>query len=442
VQKIQLQLGLSAKQKELNDKIKAIKPPYIVFPAGRRFGKTEFAVRWQCPKVLSIPTDEDSPHGWCSPTFRQAKLGFFKYRKFLRKNSIPFKAILTELYIDIFGSPNHRVQFFSTDRPELMEGFSFKSMVIEEAGIQLKKREIWENSIQPTLIDHNAPTLFTGTPKGKGIYHEMYLKGLDGQDKDYLSLHATSYDNCKDVGGFLERTVLDRIVRNLPERAIQQEIMAEFIDSGGMVFRNTKECIKGSAIQPDKAGVLLVKQRDLKKKYIAGLDLAKVNDWTVLTIGSVEGEVYYIERFNQLDWSVQKQRIIKACKEWHCKLVMDSTGVGDPIYEDVRKNGIGVEPYQFTSTSKKQLIDRLIVSIENKKIILPNWDALIHEFDAYEYEITSAGNVRTNAPSGFHDDIVISVALWNWQVNNGVSSGEIISRISLGADTQSSRMDW
>jgi len=111
-------------------------------------------------------------------------------------------------------------------------------------------------------------------------------------------------------------------------------------------------------------------------------------------------------------------------------------------FRNLRKSGIAVEGYQFTSQSKKALIDRLIVSIEGKKILLPNWDTMKNELDNYEYEVTSAGNIRTNAPNGMHDDIVISIALYNWQVNNGVSGGDAISRISTGGDTLSAGMNW
>lgn len=437
MQKVKLNLTLTKKQKEIYAKIKESNAPYIIFPAGRRFGKTEIAVRIQAPKACKIITSEDSPHGWISPVFRQAKIGYGKYRRFLTQNKIPYKVNKTDLFIDIFGDSNHRVQFFSADRPELMEGLSLKTCVIEEAGILLKKREVWENTIQPMLIDHNAPTLFIGTPKGKGLYHELYLKGIDAQETDYISLHATSYDNTIENGGYLEKDVVDRVVRNLPEKAVQQEIYAEFIDDAGSVFRNVRSCVYGKAIEANRSGIVLAKPYSSKNKYIGGLDIAKVNDWNVLAIGT-QKEVHYIERFNNLDWHIIKERIAIACKKYKCKLLMDSTGVGDPIYEDLRRMGVSVEGYKYTSQTKQDLINKLIVAFENKEILIPNWKTMIDELEVFEYDVTSSGNIRMNAPSGYHDDIVNSLALWNW-LRSTVSTESQLDSIWIGDDIESAR---
>jgi len=64
---VEINLTLTESQKAKMKTILASQAPYIIFPAGRRFGKTEFAVRWQCPKIFANPTTPDSPHGWVSP---------------------------------------------------------------------------------------------------------------------------------------------------------------------------------------------------------------------------------------------------------------------------------------------------------------------------------------------------------------------------------------
>jgi len=434
-----LDLTLTKDQKEKYAIIKNSDAPYIIFPAGRRYGKTEIAVRAQCPKVIRIPTTEDSPHGWISPVFRQAKIGYGKYRRFLTANKIPYKANKSDLYIDILGRSDHRVQFFSGDRAELMEGLSLKTCVLEEAGILLKKREVWENTIQPMLMDYDAPCLFIGTPKGKGLYHELYMKGIDPQEKDYLALHATSYDNCIENGGYLKKAVVDRIVRNLPEKAVQQEIYAEFIDDAGSVFRNIRGCVYGNSIEANREGIVIAKPYKSGVKYIGGLDLAKVNDWTVLTIGT-QTEVHYIERFNNLDWSIQKERVVKACNKYKCKILQDSTGIGDAIYEDLRRMGVAVEPYKYTMQSKTDLMNKLIVAFENGEIRIPNWKAMIDELEVFEYDVTASGNVRMNAPSGYHDDIVNSLALWNW-LRSTVGTDNQIDSIWVG-ETMESAKGW
>ena len=75
------------------------------------------------------------------------------------------------------------------------------------------------------------------------------------------------------------------------------------------------------------------------------------------------------------------------------------------------------EGFQFTNTSKQQLIEYLSVQLEQQKITFPDIPELIHELELFQYEITRAGNVRYSAPQGYHDDCVISLALACWQMN-------------------------
>lgn len=404
---------------------------YTVLAAGRRFGKGEFAVRWQTIKhTLVNKTDEDNPHAWVAPTFRQTKLGYYKTIRFLRSNKIPHHANKSELHINLFPIGTNaikgffsRIQFFSVDRPDLIEGYSFMSLVVDESGIAFKNPEVWENSLSPTTLDYDAPVLFIGTPKGKTLYYKFHLNGLDKTKPQWTSLNASTYDNTIEKGGFLKREVVDELVKQLPENVVDQEIYAKFLDGGGIVFRKARICAtsKFEKFSP-------------KKRYVAGLDLAKVNDYTVLTIGTVEGRVVHIERFNQLDWNIQKDIVYNLCKQYRCKVIIDSTGVGDPIFEDLKRMGLPVQGYHFTSNSKRELIDKLIVATENESISYPPFKQLLLELDAYEYQVSQAGNIKTNAPLGFHDDCVISLALYNWLSSGSFKLSDM--DIAIGEDRQ------
>ena len=103
---------------------------------------------------------------------------------------------------------------------------------------------------------------------------------------------------------------------------------------------------------------------------------------------------------------------------------MDSTGVGDPIYERLRDAGLRVYSYQFTNTSKEHLIDSLAMQLEQGKLRLMDIPDQENELLAFEYELTPSRNVRMSAPEGMHDDCVISVALAAW----GVAGGGTYSR--------------
>jgi len=131
--------------------------------------------------------------------------------------------------------------------------------------------------------------------------------------------------------------------------------------------------------------------------------------------------VYY-DRFNQIDWQLQKSRIEAVARRYNnAKIKLDATGVGDPIYEDLKRVGLTVEPIKFTAQNKKQIVDNLIIAFENDKIKIPNIPEVIEELQSYTYTMSeSTGHVRYSAPSGKHDDIVISLALAFWGETNKV----------------------
>jgi len=122
------------------------------------------------------------------------------------------------------------------------------------------------------------------------------------------------------------------------------------------------------------------------------------------------------DRFNQVDYTLQVMRLANLAKKYKASVLMDSTGVGDPILEQVRQAGINAEGYQFTNTSKQQLVEHLAVQLEQQRITFPHIPELIHELELYQYEMTRAGNVRYSAPQGYHDDCVMALGLACWQL--------------------------
>ena len=67
-------------------------------------------------------------------------------------------------------------------------------------------------------------------------------------------------------------------------------------------------------------------------------------------------------------------------------------------------------------------LGNLALMIERGDIVLPRaelWPEGIDELEAFEYSVTEAGNVRTSAPYGTHDDCVIGLALAAWSIRAG-----------------------
>jgi hypothetical protein len=127
------------------------------------------------------------------------------------------------------------------------------------------------------------------------------------------------------------------------------------------------------------------------------------------------GSVCHFDRF-QNDWRQTTQKVLALPK---VPIYIDSTGVGDPIGEDIARVR-DVVLFKFTSQSKQQIMEGLAVGIQSRKITFP--DGLIKtELENFEYEYTRTG-VRYTAPEGMHDDCVCALALaWKGYGENSQS---------------------
>ena len=290
------------------------------------------------------------------------------------------------------------IDFRSADNPESMEGFGYDKAFLNEAGIILKDEYLWDHAIRPMFWDYPGQIVIGGTPKGKGKFFELYERGKDPNQVKFEAFHFTSFDN-----PYLDLKALEEDMESMPERVVKQEVMAEFLEDTGVVFR----------------GILNIANAEPKEpypdhNYIIGCDLAKVQDYTVLAVyDKGNNKQVYQARWNKLDWGMQKARIAQTSKHFNnAPIIIDATGLGDPIVEDLARMEVPVNPFQFTNNSKREIIEKLASWIETKKIRIINIPETMSELTNFTYDISEAtGRIRYEAPVGFHDDIVMAHAL-------------------------------
>lgn len=368
---------------------------FKVLACGRRFGKTTLCANAIALRALSKP---DQVLWIVSPTFPQTMYMWRKIKRIVPKKYV--KEIKEgEKFIELINGSS--IWAKSGDNPDGLVGEGLDFCAIDEAA--RCKEEVWE-VLRPSLSDKNGECWFLSTPKGKNWFYQLFLK--EKSDSQYKSFHFPSHDN-----PILPRSELEAMKAEMPELVYTQEVLARFIDTGGIVFRNLERCLGDTWSQPEPS-----------RTYVIGADLGKHQDFTVLTVGdTTDNKIVYMERFNQLDWTYQKNKIQDAVRKWNnACIVLDTTGIGDTIYDDLTTIGISIEPYKFTNTTKNLLISNLMRTMDNGLVSLPRDEELITEFEAFEFEITESGLIRYGAPRGMHDDIVISVALCVWGMNNAV----------------------
>lgn len=286
------------------------------------------------------------------------------------------------------------IDFGSAEKPEMMEGFGYDYAVLNEAGIILKKKTLWENTLYP-MIKH-AVVRIIGTPKGKNT--------LESLTKRYKTFVYTAYDS-----PYWTDQEITEAKATMTQEAFNQEMLAKFIDGAGAVFRNITDNIGGELLDAPIEG----------RRYVLAADLAKHTDFTVIMIGDAEtNQVVYHDRFNQIDWGLQKARIIDAYTRFKCGSgVIDATGVGDGIFDDLKNAGLNLEGFKFTSTTKQELVSNLSIAMDNQTIHYPKIDTLTDELSLYAYEQRPNGQFSYSAPEGFHDDEVMALALLNRAFN-------------------------
>jgi hypothetical protein len=360
---------------------------FTIISAGRQSGKT-----FLCVFIISVFAlqNDNKICWWVAPTYEPAKMAFRRCIKFLIETKIQFDYNKSNLTITIMNNGS-TIQFKSGDREEGLRGESVDLLILDEMG--LFKRDSWQYALRGTITATNADAIFIGTPKGKNLFHELYCKGLDPLEEDYISYQFES----KESDYFSEKEWEE--VKKLPQRIFEQEYQAKFIDDGGEVFRNIKDCIKGQLEKPSQS-----------KSYFAGIDLAKSVDYTVICILDQDNHLCFFDRFNQISWNIQKERIINAIKKYNAVSLIDSTGVGDPILEDLNKQ-INAQGFKFTNVSKRQLIESFSMAIEKQEVSFPDIPELTNELNIFTFDQTQSGNIRYNAPDGMNDDIVIALAL-------------------------------
>ena len=193
----------------------------------------------------------------------------------------------------------------------------------------------------------------------------------------------------KDGRPFIEE--INEAKRDLPEGVFKELYLADASEDGSNPFgySQIQQCVYPLSTLPP---------------VCFGIDLAKSHDWTVVIGLDKSQNVCFFERW-QSDWRATTNKIIELP---NVPMAIDSTGVGDPIGEDVARVK-DVELVRFTSQSKQQMMEGLAVQIQKRSITFPEGH-IKDELENFEYEYTRTG-VKYSAPSGLHDDCVCALAL-------------------------------
>lgn len=290
------------------------------------------------------------------------------------------------------------LQLVGGDNVDRIVGTNPIGVVFSEYSIM--KPEVWD-FISPILAENGGWAVFVYTPRGQNHAYKL-MKMAEKNPKWHVEVLKVSYTNAVKEEDLLEQKL------GMSEALYLQEYECSFEQDAVAVYKDLhKRTYPAHEWQHDDTAM-----------YKLGADLAKANDFTVITAVNLSNfKVAPQDSFNQIDYTLQKTKIEAAFYRYNKPVVtMDSTGVGQPIVDDLLNKGINIDPFTFTYTSRNELLINLQILLEQDKIKIPDEPELLEQLEAARWDVTSQGKTRITVPEELHDDRLMSLALAVWQL--------------------------
>jgi len=374
---------------------------------GKTIGCAELLVEW-----LLNEESAGKLYWWIAPSHYQAGIGWDRVRALIPEGWVKYNE--SDRTITVRGTGT-RAEFKTGEKPNLLFGPAVHGAIVDEASRM--KEQAWI-ALQTTMTQTMGPIrVASNTDQGKtNWFYPLYMKGYarnpDGTKKypEIVSWSIKTYEN-----PHVKPEAFKELVATLPPSAYQSLVEAVFPEDALTVFRNVYKVVVDDPPNWNKTDAIIQKYRH-DHYYVVGVDLAKYSDYTVIVVIDADTrDIVYFDRLNLRLWESQMQRIEMVSSYYGgAQVVLDSTGVGDPIYERLTLLGVPIVPYQFNNASKMRIVDNLAIGIENKDVRIPkSLDQLINELTMYEYKLTESGVIRFSAPDreGIFDDAVMALAL-------------------------------
>ena len=192
---------------------------------------------------------------------------------------------------------------------------------------------------------------------------------------------------------------------HMPDNLFRQEIIGEFVEHLYGLFT----ILQLENMRTDSISTI-------HPPLFAGLDLGHKKDFTALVVLDTKFQVLASHRWKG-SWEQQISNVVKMVQKYKVStLRIDTTGIGDPIYEFIRKTftqmkmGTRLIPFVFTKKSKAQLVNKLLFLAETGQLKIPKVNGKLYEELAH-FKFLDEKMVRTGASKGYHDDLLIALGL-------------------------------
>ena len=311
---------------------------------------------------------------------------------------------------------NSYVEGKSAQEVQQLLGKSY-SLIIADESARIP-REVFEQYLIPRLGEKQGVLCAISTPWKRDHFFEMFMAAKQ---------EGSAFQFPTSANPFYPKEEIEKFRKQLPAAIFKREFEGVFSDEMTSIFPNAFECVSPDLPRKKHQGVF----------SWVGLDLAREEDFTCLTIGdSHTQEIIFCERWQKLPYQAQVAKVCGILAEYQpCRVVVDALNVGAVLGDELRAKGLNVEDWIATGTtskdfakrgSKELMVEKLMSLFESHSITIPNNPDLLDELSSYSYVISPSGNIKYGNLPPLHDDMVSSLMMccWNMEINPTISKKE------------------
>lgn len=297
------------------------------------------------------------------------------------------------------------IRFLSAESRNNLRGQTTTGLLVFDEMAFLNDETI--QLVMPYVDAHNAPMLCISTPMFcDGQYYRFYM---NPDNKTSFSFDWT--DQKYDISEFISKEKLEYYRKTMTEMKFKTEMLGQFIESGGWVFKNILPCVG----TPDN-----------KDAVSAGIDFGTGSngDWTVIVLFNDLAQMVDIQMVNDMEPMLQVGWLSAVINSYPLlkHIYAEKNSIGNvyisALKQKLNKKSI-LHEFDTTNKSKKEIVEELVKAFSNEEITILDNDELIKQLQHFIVKKLANNNYTyENDSPAIHDDAVIATCL-AWKALKG-----------------------
>lgn len=317
-------------------------------------------------------------------------------RQVIKKNESTLELSNGSIFISLPNSPG------------LIRGFPATDVYLDEAAHFENSSQVMA-AIRPSLLATHGSLTVQSTPFGKrGLFFNLYQQAVDLKDTPAADTYKHYDFFPSTINPNITKDDVDRMIQDgdMTELEVQQEIYGVFIEEVDAYF--PMDLIQPQALIDVEA---LLKAGVEGARYFWGVDLGKKRSETVIYVVewvkklvrmAEDGEpveknvlrIVYVKTFSKTDYTDQVGEMSKLKNIFPPVVcLVDQTGVGESVIEQIKMNVPHVQGEIFTDDRKIDLASRLRLLFEGKEIEIVNDRKLLMQLNGLTYHVGKTGKI-------------------------------------------------